>query len=141
MQEEQVGRDIAAALPGFDEDHANKLVEDGYDPDVVLLALTTSGDGVLSDVSPLCRDCFQDVFVMNELAYIVKKEVWPIDYAGGLLCIGCLESRIGRKLEREDFDLSGDPDMNTNLDPSLPRSERLLQRLKSEGKIANAKEG
>lgn len=59
--------------------------------------------------------------------YIVHDHVWQ--KAGmeggysGCLCIGCLEKRIGRKLEPFDF---GDHIFN---DPSLPGTPRRLDRL------------
>jgi hypothetical protein len=49
-------------------------------------------------------DCKVDTFEINEY-YTVHDEVWltahPDDY--GLLCIGCLETRLGRVLTPTDF--------------------------------------
>jgi hypothetical protein len=60
--------------------------------------------------------------------YIVHRHVWKKagmegDYSG-VLCIGCLEKRIGRKLEPYDFP----PDHPFN-NPSLPGTRRRLERL------------
>jgi hypothetical protein len=56
--------------------------------------------------------------------YCVRKEVWAqtgLDCYSGCLCIGCLESRLGRKLEPKDFQ----PDHRLNW---LPGTERLMNR-------------
>jgi hypothetical protein len=56
--------------------------------------------------------------------YYVRKEVWAktgLDCYGGCLCIGCLESRLGRQLEPKDFQ----PDHRLNW---LPGTERLMDR-------------
>jgi hypothetical protein len=50
--------------------------------------------------------------------------VWAktgLDCYGGCLCIGCLESRLGRQLEPKDFQ----PDHRLNW---LPGTERLMKR-------------
>jgi hypothetical protein len=48
-------------------------------------------------------------------------------YVQGMLCIGCLEKRLGRKLTPPDFTLCP---LNNNLnDPCFPKSARLLNRL------------
>lgn len=70
----------------------------------------------------LCVDCQFDTF-QNEY-YMVKDEIWPIGENDGMLCIGCLEKRIGRNLTKEDF-----TGCLVNLDLG-PRSERLQNRLK-----------
>ena len=67
-----------------------------------------------------CRDCGADV---TREWYMVRDEVWPLDYHGGLLCIGCLETRIGRRLNADDFTSAA---CNT---PQLGMSGRLLDRL------------
>jgi hypothetical protein len=48
-------------------------------------------------------------------------------YCGGMLCIGCLENRIGRKLRRTDFS-----EYPINNDGKYPRSERLKNRLSAD---------
>jgi hypothetical protein len=51
-----------------------------------------------------CLDCKKDTFKMNEY-YMVTKRTWrkanPADK--GMLCIGCLEKRLNRKLTLSDF--------------------------------------
>jgi hypothetical protein len=49
-----------------------------------------------------CVDCGVDTVKAGEM-YMVLDEVWPLDQLGGMLCVGCLESRIGRRLTPADF--------------------------------------
>ena len=49
-----------------------------------------------------CRDCGNDY----DEYYMVHNHVWKaggLPKDGGMLCIGCLEKRIGRRLCRDDF--------------------------------------
>lgn len=46
-----------------------------------------------------CTDCRTDVYKLKEYAYILKK--WSFGKA--VLCIKCLEARLGRPLTRSDF--------------------------------------
>jgi hypothetical protein len=83
-----------------------------------------------------CMDCGVDTFEIDE-SYMVSDEVWlaacPWNTAGAMfdfLCVGCLEGRIGRRLEPGDF-----PDYPINhgrhYENGSPyaRSERLRARL------------
>jgi hypothetical protein len=67
-----------------------------------------------------CQDCDVDTVEVGEY-YMVHDGVWPIDPQGGVLCIRCLEGRIGRRLVPEDF-------LDCPLNSSC-RSERLASRL------------
>ena len=52
-----------------------------------------------------CRDCGLDTLEAGEY-YMVHREVWELtglEGSGGMLCIGCLESRLGRRLIPGDF--------------------------------------
>lgn len=75
------------------------------------------------DLMP-CADC--GVYTVGEY-YMVRDDIWERVWGDrpGLLCIGCLESRLGRTLASDDF-----TDCRVN-DPDFPwlRSERLLHRL------------
>jgi hypothetical protein len=63
----------------------------------------------------LCDDC--SVNTWWEF-YAVKHELWPSD--ANMLCIGCLEARIGRLLTANDF-----PELPINsLDDSNPETRR-----------------
>lgn len=52
-----------------------------------------------------CLDCGVDTNAINEY-YMVTYTVWHAAMGGdmrGMLCIGCLEKRLGRRLQRSDF--------------------------------------
>jgi hypothetical protein len=54
-----------------------------------------------------CRDCGVNTSAVGEW-YMVKPEVWAVGGLGpkafdGLLCIGCLETRLKRRLDPSDF--------------------------------------
>lgn len=73
----------------------------------------------------LCQDCGFDTFCSEY--YMVKHSIWKLTGIRGwgkMLCIGCLERRIKRKLVRNDF-LLGLP---INQDYKN-MSSRLLDRL------------
>ena len=79
----------------------------------------------------LCADCGVDT-IPDEPDfdcewYTVHDHIWAqVGLGRGFLCIGCLEARIGRRLQPEDF-----PDVPVN-DPQrykLTSSDRLLDRL------------
>lgn len=67
----------------------------------------------------------QEINSQSEV-YTVRDAVWAkagMEADGGCLCIGCLEVRLGRKLNPKDF-LRGDA-FNS---PRLPGTKRLLER-------------
>jgi hypothetical protein len=80
-----------------------------------------------------CDDCGIGTSSLGEY-YMVANAVWEEAWAGRrkwwhrlpnreILCIGCLETRIGRKLTRHDF-------TNAPINhPALSMSDRLLARL------------
>lgn len=51
-----------------------------------------------------CAACGQNTLHINEY-YMVTDEVWQTAWPEdrGMLCIGCLEERLSRKLTAEDF--------------------------------------
>lgn len=52
-----------------------------------------------------CVDCEVNTHFINEY-YMVQFELWnsvTIHQNSGMLCIGCLEDRLGRELTTEDF--------------------------------------
>jgi hypothetical protein len=52
----------------------------------------------------ICKDCKIDTLEINEY-YMVTGPVWEAacpEYRG-MLCIGCLENRLGRELTASDF--------------------------------------
>jgi hypothetical protein len=67
-----------------------------------------------------CVDC--GMYTRDEY-YMVRKAVWEesgMERYGGMLCIGCLENRLGRMLNSEDFT---DAPIN-----HCPGSARLMSR-------------
>lgn len=92
-------------------------------------------------ISMRCDDCGEDTDKINEY-YMVKDEIW--EKAGAsewpewvkelkedpdLLCIGCLEKRIGRQLTKQDF---AECPVNELAGPFPNKSERLRNRLTAE---------
>jgi len=75
-----------------------------------------------------CMDCEINTLAVSEY-YMVKSPVWRqvVPDGRGFLCIGCLETRLGRQLTLTDF-----TDAPVN-DPEClqcgPRSDRFLDRL------------
>ncbi len=73
----------------------------------------------------LCLDCQVDTGKLHE-HYFVKNEVWflVVDSNKGMLCVGCLEARLGRPLLSSDF-----TDAYINNPKFAPMSARLLARI------------
>lgn len=73
-----------------------------------------------------CVDCRVDTDALDEY-YMVHDELWEaagVPRDGGMLCVGCLEARLGRRLEARDF--TGAP---VNDPGEYHMSPRLLSRL------------
>lgn len=72
----------------------------------------------------ICIDCGENTLHANEY-YMVHDEVWNAAHPKrrGMLCIGCLEERLGRLLGPEDF-----PDLPINRGYFL-LSARALSRI------------
>lgn len=78
----------------------------------------------------MCQDCGHDTRQMGEL-YMVHPDLWSqvLQDTGwaNMLCVGCLESRLGRRLCRDDF-----PEfIPLNYYSPFRQSLRLRQRLQS----------
>lgn len=73
----------------------------------------------------LCIDCGVDTGKICEF-YFIKTELWLKIMATikGMLCIGCLENRLGRQLQKSDF-----TDATINNPRFVPKSQRLMMRL------------
>ena len=71
-----------------------------------------------------CAACGVNTLHINEY-YMVTDEVWEAAWPGkrGMLCIGCLENRLGRELTAKDFT---DAPINRGY---FKYSERLAARL------------
>jgi hypothetical protein len=100
-----------------DPEHVNELAEartmiDAYHAEM-LLAFT-------------CKDCAVNTSAIGEY-YMVTDDLWAkagMAPDGGMLCIGCLETRIGRQLIAKDF-----PDYPVNAIGFSSKSERLMSRI------------
>lgn len=81
-----------------------------------------------------CQDCGVDTFEIKEY-YMVSDACWKrsgMKCFGGMLCIGCLETRLGEKLKAINFK---DCALNwRNLTIPDMASTRLLSRLMNGGK-------
>ena len=58
-----------------------------------------------SDLAFSCIDCRENTSDMDEY-YMVRDAVWRAatgEIPDGMLCVGCLEARLGRRLDRTDF--------------------------------------
>jgi hypothetical protein len=63
-----------------------------------------------------CVDCGKNTFQTDDY-YMVTHELWQKYGVGeGMLCVGCIEKRIGHKLTRED--LLNCP-LNTDINPAM----------------------
>lgn len=75
----------------------------------------------------MCLDCNIDTGKHKE-HYFVHTLLW-IEVVGtklGMLCVGCFEKRLGRKLNKYDF-----PDVTVNDPKYEDKSQRLADRLVS----------
>lgn len=73
-----------------------------------------------------CVDCKVDTLIIGEY-YMLHHSVWEDTGLGlydGMLCIGCVENRIGRQLTSDDFS-----NFPINTQPIFYRSQRLLSRM------------
>jgi hypothetical protein len=53
----------------------------------------------------VCHDCGADTLETGE-DYILRDPVWAatgLEPDGGMLCVDCVETRLGRRLQPEDF--------------------------------------
>ena len=72
----------------------------------------------------LCLDCKQDTGKMHE-HYFIHTEIWlsVVGNKTGMLCVGCLENRLNRRLTKTDF-----PDITVNNPRYEAKSQRLMER-------------
>jgi hypothetical protein len=93
------------------------------------------------DLRALCVDCGVETLPLDEGRaewYHVHPEVWEASGLGpddGCLCIGCLETRLQRRLTPADFSDAGINDLSISDTPRYAwsyRTPRLVARLKGE---------
>ena len=52
----------------------------------------------------LCRDCGKDCMIDDKDYYMVSHEIWDkIGVGVGMLCMSCLEERLGHKLKKTEI--------------------------------------
>ena len=75
----------------------------------------------------MCLDCKIDTGKAHE-HYFVHTSLWlrAVGSKTGMLCVGCLEGRIGRRLEGSDFSTA-----HINNPKLYPMSDRLRNRINS----------
>jgi hypothetical protein len=82
----------------------------------------------------LCLDCGVNTSQIGEYYYI-NLDTWlsVVHSKEGMLCIGCLEIRLGRRLNSSDFTkcFINDPKKNTRM------SVRLLERINDDKTTSN----
>ncbi len=83
-----------------------------------------------ADLQAICGDC-GDETRPHEI-YVVRDDAWPVVEPVGLLCIGCLEIRLSRRLTPADF-----PDMPVN--DSRPWDSERLRSRKGPGRLSDAR--
>lgn len=71
----------------------------------------------------LCADCSADTSDLDEY-YMLQPDVWHTVADLEMLCIGCVEHRLGRTLAADDF-----LPCPLNFDPWHERSDRLVDRM------------
>lgn len=72
----------------------------------------------------ICLDCGVDTGQIHE-HYMLHDKVWlTVAPKRGMLCIGCIEYRLGRELSAQDFN-----DSYLNRPQTAPQSLRLRNRL------------
>ena len=51
-----------------------------------------------------CRDCGKDCFINPKDYYMILTSLWDVFGVGnGMLCMDCMEDRLGHKLREEDI--------------------------------------
>lgn len=80
----------------------------------------------------LCMDCNEDTSDLDEY-YSISEELWreAVPEDKGMLCVGCLEKRAGRKLNHKDFPLN----VPLNWCNVVDGSNRLIDRMTDSGNI------
>lgn len=87
-------------LAFLDEFHSNNPKEQ-YTI-LEFLSMAVEAASIFSDIGWNCFSCGENAFDIGE-DYYVHDHLWRAYGVEGILCIGCLEFRMGRKLTPEDF--------------------------------------
>jgi len=58
----------------------------------------------LGELSNCCIDCDKDIYQNPKDYYMIRNDLWKKYGVGkGMLCIECIEKRLGRKICKEDL--------------------------------------
>ena len=59
---------------------------------------------ISGDDNWICKDCKKDCFIDDKDYYMIQNELWNKHGVGeGMLCMDCIEERIGHPLTKEDI--------------------------------------
>jgi len=59
---------------------------------------------VSGDDNWLCADCGKDTFIDPKDFYMIRFELWDIiGVGGGMLCMDCIEKRVGHALTKNEI--------------------------------------
>ena len=74
-----------------------------------------------------CLDCPENTLLIHEY-YMVLDEIWNavVPEVDGMLCVGCLEKRLGRTLTKHDFSQYPINELPGIIERSLRLTNRLL---------------
>lgn len=88
--------------------------------------VTLASEAYANHTACLCLDCGEHTILKGEY-YMVHNEIWNTVNRrdSGMLCIECLEDRLGRKLTKEDFTGAPINDAGYNTDSSDTLKDRL----------------
>ena len=92
---------------------AQSPIDESTEPDELLSLLSRADPHWLNKWarSPdryLCRDCRREVQAIGEYC-MLKEQIWyrtGLGSIGGVLCLRCIEHRLGRLLRRRDFEIA-----------------------------------
>jgi hypothetical protein len=126
IEHEGITMSVAAALRQRCTHTANAAYETKR-PSMTPRAIKRRDDIAQSRLASRCLDCRTETTFTkgNEEYYMIHNELWlkANPQVNGMLCIGCLESRLGRTITSEDFT---DAPINQ---PCRINSKRLASRL------------
>lgn len=112
----------------------NKIPLDNLLITLLVMSFTEAEDRDLEPPTAdlfVCMDCEVDTKKIREY-FMVEDDIWAenVPEHRGFLCVGCLEDRMGRELEANDF--PSHLPINSPDGLFFPHSERLRARLTTE---------
>jgi hypothetical protein len=89
----------------------------------------TKSDCADCGLETLPRKGKSELYMIDDDLWNIARHVDPVRRSEVLLCVGCVERRLGRMLDRNDFDM----DLPIN-DLKNRHTPRLMERLTNKGK-------